>query len=81
MRPSIRGRLDLGQDVIGRNPAVLNVMRIIQAAIEAVRSEERGAHAVGVAAEDVGVQGVAAYQRPRRIIVIKTTHDDLVKIH
>ena len=52
--------LQLWQDEIGRNPAVLNVMRIIQAAIEAVRGEERGAHAIGVAvhsgvvAEDYG---------------------------
>ena len=70
--------LELRQDVIGRNPAVLNVVRIIQAAIETVRGEERGAHAVGVAAEDVSVQGVAAHQRPRRIVVVKTAHGDVV---
>ena len=37
-------RLQLRQDVIGDNPAVLNVVRIIQAAIETVR----GAHAIAL---------------------------------
>ena len=70
--------LELRQDVIGDNPAILNVVRIIQAAIETVRGEERGAHAIGVAAENIGMQGVAAHQRPRRIVVVKTAHGDVV---
>ena len=53
--------------MVGDDAAVADEIVIVEVAVETVRGDERGAYAEGIAAQDVGVQGIAAHQGARRV--------------